>query len=261
MHTIPLNPHQPWRGVYSVWLRNAKVWRKLAVPSLLANVADPLMALVAFGFGLGSLLPSLDGRPYLHYLACGALAMSAMNAATFEALYSAFSRMHVQKTWDSIMNTPVALPEIVLGEWLWAATKSVMSTTIMMAVVALLGVGHWQFWCLAIPVLWLGALMFSAIGLCVNAKAPGYDFFMFYFTLAVTPMTFLSGAFFPRSQLPEWLGVIAQYLPLSVLVDAVRSLLSGDLAVTVKQSGILLIYTLIAIRVALRLSRARFSNQ
>jgi lipooligosaccharide transport system permease protein len=49
--------------------------------------------------------------------------MSAMNAASFEALYSAFSRMHVQKTWDGIMNAPVSLDDVVLAEMLWAATR------------------------------------------------------------------------------------------------------------------------------------------
>jgi lipooligosaccharide transport system permease protein len=205
-------------------------------------------------------LPQVQGRPYLHYLACGALSMSAMNSATFEALYSAFSRMHVQKTWDAIMNTPLQLGQIVMGEWIWAATKSVMSTSAMMCIVALLGVGQWSFWLAAIPVLWLGALMFSAIGLCVNAKAPGYDFFMFYFTLAITPMTFLSGAFFPRAQLPEWLATVAHVLPLSVLVDAVRAVFDGDWGLVVQRSVGLASYSVLALMLALFWTRKRFND-
>ena len=54
--------------------------------------------------------------PYILFLASGSICMSAMNAASFEALYSAFSRMHVQKTWDAILNAPVALDDVVLGE-------------------------------------------------------------------------------------------------------------------------------------------------
>ena len=148
----------------------------------------------AFGLGLGSMMPNVLGLPYLHFLAVGAVGISAMNAATFESLYSAFSRMHVQKTWEAIMNTPVQLHQVVLGEWAWAASKSALSTGAMMVVIALLGVGDWLFWIFSWPLLILGGLMFSALALCVNAKAPTYDFFMFYFTLIVTPMTFLSGA-------------------------------------------------------------------
>src|SRR5438046_298338 len=98
-------PRPSWR-FFPVWRRNLLVWRKLAIPSILGNITDPLIALVAFGYGLGSLLPQVQGLPYIVYLASGTLCMSTMNAATFEALYSAFSRMHVQRTWESLMNTP-----------------------------------------------------------------------------------------------------------------------------------------------------------
>ncbi|WP_370262811.1 ABC transporter permease [Limnobacter sp.] len=217
-----------WHAVLQVWRRNLMVWRKLAVASLLGNVVDPVMALMAFGLGLGSMLPSIQGQPYLNYLAVGALCISAMNAPTFESLYSAFSRMHTQKTWHAIMNSPVRLREIVVGECLWAMSKGMISTAAMMLVVALLGIGSFGFWVSAWLVLALVCLMFAAFGLCMNARAPSYDFFMFYFTLVVTPMTFLSGAFFPRSQLPSWLERVADHLPLSLAVDALRGMYMGS---------------------------------
>jgi lipooligosaccharide transport system permease protein len=91
------------------------VWRKLAIPSLVGNIAEPLMWLVAFGYGMGALVGQVTVQcasravkvPYILFLASGSICMSAMQAASFEALYSAFSRMHVQKTWDGIMNAPV----------------------------------------------------------------------------------------------------------------------------------------------------------
>jgi lipooligosaccharide transport system permease protein len=92
---------------WPVLLRNWLVWRKLAVPSMIGNVAEPLITLVAFGYGLGQLVGQVQGLPYIEFLASGSVVVSAALAATFEALYSAFSRMHVQKTWDSIMNAPV----------------------------------------------------------------------------------------------------------------------------------------------------------
>lgn len=248
------------RGVWSVWLRNALVWRKLAIPSLTGNVLDPLMGLLAFGFGVGGMLPAINGQPYLNYLVCGTLAMSAMHAATFEALYSAFSRMHVQRTWEAIMNTPVSLTEIVLGEWVWAASKSVMSSTAMLVVVACLGIGSPVVWLQVFFCLVVGALMFSALALCVNAKAPGYDFFMFYFTLCVTPMTFLSGAFFPRSQLPGPLQTIADGLPLSLLVDMVRAAFDGHLSSSMPQMLGVGIYLVLGIGFALRMTTRRFAK-
>ncbi len=247
-------------AVWSVWLRNALVWRKLAIPSLTGNVLDPLMGLLAFGFGVGGMLPAIDGQPYLNYLVCGTLAMSAMHAATFEALYSAFSRMHVQRTWEAIMNTPVRLPEIVLGEWVWAASKSVMSSTAMLLVVACLGIGSPWVWFQVFLCLVVGALMFAALALCVNARAPGYDFFMFYFTLCVTPMTFLSGAFFPRSQLPGALQTVADLLPLSLLVDMVRAAFNGAISNAWPQMLGVVAYLVAGIVTALRWSAQRFAR-
>lgn len=247
-------------AVYSVWLRNILVWRKLAAPSLVGNVLDPLMGLLAFGYGLGSLMPAVQGMPYINYLVCGTLAMSAMNSATFEAMYSAFSRMHVQRTWEAIMNTPVSLTEIVLGEWLWAASKSWMSSAAMLLVVAILGIGDPVAWLITAVCLMCGALMFSALALCINAKAPGYDFFMFYFTLCITPMTFLSGAFFPRGQLPDGLRHVADFLPLSLLVDVVRAAFAGHVFAAAWQCAGVVVYCAAAILLALHLSHLRFAK-
>ena len=112
-------PDLSWRW-WPVFLRNLRVWRKLAIPSLVGNIAEPLMWLVAFGYGMGALVGQVQVNdrsvPYILFLASGSICMSAMNAASFEALYSAFSRMHVQKTWDGIMNAPVTLDDVVLAE-------------------------------------------------------------------------------------------------------------------------------------------------
>lgn len=249
-----------WWSVWCIWRRNALVWQKLAIPSLLGNVLDPVMALMAFGLGLGAMIAGVNGEPYLNYLAVGAVSVSAMNAATFESLYSAFSRMHVQKTWDAILNTPVGLNEIVLGEWIWAASKSGLSVACMMTVIAILGVGSWPFWLIGWFVLFLAGLIFAGMGLCINAKAPGFDFFMFYFTLAVTPMTFLSGAFFPRDNLPAWLAMFAEYLPLSVVVDAMRLLYAGKWEGLPFQLGLMLIYAVFSTALAIHLTRKRFNR-
>lgn len=250
-----------WQAVYYVWLRNFNVWKKLAFASLLGNVVDPVMALIAFGLGLGSMVAGVDDQPYINFLAVGAVSIGAMNAATFEAMYSAFSRMHAQRTWEAIMNTPVRLHEVVLGEWIWAASKSVLSACCMMVVVAALGIGDFWFWALGLGVLVVAGLMFSGMALCVNAKAPGYDFFVFYFTLAVTPMTFLSGAFFPREHLPAWLASVSAWLPLSVVVDMLRALYAGAWSQLLPEGLLLVMYTLCAIALAVYWTQQRYSRQ
>jgi lipooligosaccharide transport system permease protein len=164
---------------------------------LISFYAAPRITLVAFGYGLGSMIGRVDGLPYVTYLASGSIAVSCTLAATFEALYSAFSRMHVQKTWESIMNAPIALDDIVFAEMLWAALKSLFSVAAIMAVI------------------W--------------ALARGYDFFTYYFTLVLTPMTFLSGVYFPITQMPDWLQAVARVLPLTAAVEIVRPLIIGEM--------------------------------
>jgi len=212
-----------------VWRRNLLVWRKLAVPSLLGNLADPLIYVLGLGYGLGSMLPQVGGVPYIAFLAAGMVCSSTMNSATFEAMYSAFSRMHVQRTWDAIMNAPIDLDDVVLAELVWAASKSVLSGAAILAVVWLLGLTHslLSLWVLALVP--LVGLAFGALALVVTAMARSYDFFMYYFTLVITPMSLLCGVFFPIDRLPAPFQAVAAFLPLTHAVAIARPLLLGEI--------------------------------
>ena len=259
----------PWRApkldgsLRPVFMRNFLVWRKLAIPSLVGNIAEPLIWLVAFGYGMGALVGSVNFNgtavPYLLFLASGSICMSAMNAASFEALYSAFSRMHMQKTWDGIMNAPVRLDDVVMAEMLWAAYKALFTVTAILGVMLVLGISHSWKLLLAWPVLWLVGVTFSCIALIFNAMAKGYDFFTYYFTLFLTPMMFLSGIYFPRTQLPGWLQTLTDYLPLTAAIELVRPLFLDQWPTHVASNLCLLIgVTVVAFWVALALTRQRF---
>jgi lipooligosaccharide transport system permease protein len=228
MHIPLYAAPRPSLRFWPVVRRNLLVWRKLAVPSVLGNIAEPLITLVAFGYGLGSLVGTVAGLPYIQFLASGSIAVSAAMAATFEALYSAFSRMHVQKTWDSILNAPIALDDIVFAEMLWAAMKSMFSVLAILVVIAVLGISRAPTMLLALPVLAFVGVTFASVALVFNALAKGYDFFTYYFTLVMTPMTFLSGVYFPLDQMPPWLQAVAQVLPLTAAVELVRPLIIGQ---------------------------------
>ncbi|RZJ11398.1 MAG: nodulation protein NodJ [Acidovorax sp.] len=270
---VPASP-SVWRAPHlsprwwPVFMRNLLVWRKLAIPSLVGNIAEPLMWLVAFGYGMGALVGQLNVAgaggtstqvPYILFLASGSICMSAMNAASFEALYSAFSRMHVQKTWDGIMNAPVSLDDVVLAEMLWAAFKAVFTVTAILCVMLALGISHSPKLLVAWPVLLFVGVMFSSIALIFNALAKGYDFFTYYFTLVLTPMMFLSGVFFPREQLPPVVRAISDWLPLTNAVELVRPLFMDQWPAHPWRHGLVLIVTtVVAFWVALALTRKRF---
>ena len=264
-------PHPPsvWRAPrlstrwWPVFLRNLLVWRKLAIPSLVGNIAEPLMWLVAFGYGMGALVGQLqvNGQPvpYILFLASGSICMSAMNAASFEALYSAFSRMHVQKTWDGIMNAPISLDDVVLAEMLWAAFKALFTVTAILGVMLALSISHSPKLLVAWPMLLFVGIMFSSIALIFNALAKGYDFFTYYFTLVLTPMMFLSGVFFPREQLPPIVRAISDWLPLTNAVELVRPLFMDEWPANPWRHGLVLVVTtVVAFWAALALTRKRF---
>ncbi len=248
---------------WPVFMRNLLVWRKLALPSLVANIAEPLMWLVAFGYGMGALVGEVslgeEKVPYILFLASGSICMSAMNAATFEALYSAFSRMHVQKTWDGILNAPMRLDDVLLAEMLWAAFKALFTITAILGVMMLLGITHSWKLLAAWPILLFVGITFSCIALIFNALAKGYDFFSYYFTLFLTPMMFLSGVFFPREQLPDIVRDISAWLPLTQAIALVRPLFLDQWpADAVLHLGVLAVYALVAWKIALHLTKKRF---
>ena len=254
---------------WPVFLRNLLVWRKLAIPSLVGNIAEPLMWLVAFGYGMGALVGPITMTtpagtqtvPYILFLASGSICMSAMQAASFEALYSAFSRMHVQKTWDGIMNAPVSLDNIVFAEMLWAAFKALFTITAILGVMLALGICHSPKLLLAWPILLGVGITFSCMALVFNAMARGYDFFTYYFTLFLTPTMFLSGVFFPLTQLPPLLRVVAEALPLTNAVALVRPLFLDQWpADALRHAVVLCGYSGVSFWVALALTRKRFGQ-
>jgi len=211
----------------AVWSRNLLVWRKLALPALVGNFGDPLLYLLGIGYGLGAFVGDVAGMPYLTFFASGLVCASAMNTATFESLYSAYTRMAVQRTWDSMLAAPLVVDDIVAGEALWAATKSVFHGAIILLVAVALGALTASGAIVALPLLFLVGLTFAAIALVVTTLAPGYDFFTYYFTLVITPMYLFSGVFFPIDTLPPALGWVAAALPLHHAIALLRPILVG----------------------------------
>lgn len=211
-----------------VWRRNLRVWRKLSGPALIGNFGEPLLYLLALGYGLGGFVGEVKGLPYIVFLASGILCASAMNTATFEGLYSAYTRMAVQNTWGGMLAAPLDIDDIVLGEVVWTATKSLISAIPILIVAAILGAvqGWGALWVL--PVVFVTGLCFGAMALVVTALAKSYDFFIYYFTLVITPLFLVSGVFFPLEGVPQAVQIGAQLLPLSHAVEIVRPLMTGQ---------------------------------
>ena len=241
-----------------IWRRHFLVWRKLTIPSILGNLADPLLYMLGFGYGLGALLPPMQGISYIAFIAAGTVCSSTMMTATFESMYSSFSRMHVQRTWDAILNAPLDLDDVVVAEVVWAASKATLSGIAVLTVATLLGLTQSWLALWVVPLALLVGLCFASLGLVITALSPSYDFFMYYFTLAITPMMLLCGVFFPLEQLPAPLQMAASALPLTHAVAVARPLMNAAIPSALwLHLAVLVLYGMAGFYLALVLTRRR----
>lgn len=245
-------------GALAVWRRNILVWRKLLIPAVLMNFGEPALYLLGLGFGLGHFVGEMAGMPYLAFLASGIIASSAMTTASFEGMYSVFTRMVPQKTYEAILATPLEVDDILAGEMLWCGTKSLFSGTAILVVAGALGVvSGWQaLWVL--PVVFLIGLCFTGPALIMTALAGNYDFFNYYFVLVITPMFILCGVFYPMETLPAAVQGAVNLLPLTHAVRLTRALVAGaQLEQPLLSVGVLLAYALASYYIAVVLIRRK----
>lgn len=221
------------------WQSRAVVLRHLRVhlrnwhTAMLPPLCEPLVMLLAFGVGLGQQISSLRwaGAPidYLPYLAPGILAYTAFMTAFFQSLWSAYMRMHFQKSWEGQLTTQVRLEHVIWGELLWAATLATSYAAAVIGVLLAFGAAgaihlHWAWLPLTLPVLFLAALAFSSVGLLFTATLPSIDHMGLPFFLVILPIGFASSTYFPLPPVP-WLEAAVQLNPLHQLAEGLRWLL------------------------------------
>ncbi|MEE8625483.1 MAG: ABC transporter permease [Acidiferrobacterales bacterium] len=246
------------RRSVSVWRRNILVWRKLMGPSLMLNFGEPLVYLLGLGYGLGLFIGKMAGVDYLTFLASGIIASSAMTTATFEGMYSVYTRMVPQRTYDAMLATPTEVDDILAGEMFWCATKSLINGIAILAVAAILGAVADMRAVLVLPVVFLIGLCFAGPAMVMTSISKGYDFFAYYFTLVITPMFIVCGVFYPTNVLPEFVQRFVQVLPLTHAVALTRPLIIGQpLTDVALHISVLLAYAVIGYYIAVILTRRR----
>ena len=241
-----------------MWQRNRDVFVRLWWSLAPAFMIEPILLLLAIGLGFGSYIGVIQGQDYINYIVPGILASYAMTTATFEATYGAYFRMEYRRTYDAIMATPLNIEDIVTGEILWGATRSVITAAIILVVALFFGLLQ-SWWAILIPVAaGLVGFMFSCLAIIFVSVASSVYSFNYYFTLFIAPMTFFSGAFFPLDNLPSAVGNISPFLPLTHSVKLMRALVSGDFtAATLGSLAIVIIATVILFLIAAMVMRRR----
>ena len=254
--------HLTWR-LLRVWRRDWLVTRRSWHISFLTPLLEPILYVTSLGFGFRILIPEVryEGLTltYVVFMAPAIIATNMMYTAFFENTFSSFVRMYYQKTYDAIMATPLSVNEIIAGEIMWGATKSLMAAGIMTGVLSLFGLVHYPTGLGLLPLAFLGGLLFGAIGMIFTGIVKHIDMFNLPIFLFITPMYLFSGTFFPLENLPGWAQVVAWFLPLSHLVTLARNLCLGTVtwANVLFSGGYLVVATALALPVALKVMRRR----
>ena len=217
-----------FRRGWRVWQRNFDAFVRGWKVEVGGIAIEPFIVLVSIGFGLGAYVQDIDGLRYAEFVAPGLLASYAMFHATFDSTYGAYLRMETHHVYEAILFTPLEPEDIVLGEVIWSASRSVLTGTAVLAAAAVFGLVGSPLAPLAILVAFLTGMAFAAIAMILTATVTTIGAMNNFFTLVVTPMFFFSGVFFPLDRLPEGLQMFAWALPLTPAVALTRGLLTGE---------------------------------
>lgn len=218
-----------WPYAISVWKRNFALYRRSWKLNLLPNFFEPVLYLVSIGIGVGAYIDEMGGMSYAAFLAPGLVAVAAMNGASFEVTYNAYVRMNFEKTYESMLTTPIQPDDVLAGEILWAMTRASIYGGAFLLVVALMGLAPSWGAVFALPLVPLSGLLFAALGIAFSLRIPNIDLFSFYFTLFLTPLFLFSDVFFPLQERLSgvWLQ-LAEVLPLLHPVRLMRSAFAGE---------------------------------
>ena len=246
------------RRAFCIWLRNSRVWRKHLPATLIGNLGEPFLFLLALGYGLGREIPTIAGLSYLQFIAPGLAASAVMYSSAFETTYGSFTRLSNQGTYEAILMTPLSVEELAFGEILWAASKGMLSGMIMLAALPLFGVTPSPWTIALLPVLFLEGIFFAALGLIMTALATTYEFFNYFISLLLTPLFLFSGIFFSLGSMAPATAAALHFLPLTPVVAVARMLCYGKLEGTLMlYSGYIAILAILSVLIATRLLRRR----
>jgi lipooligosaccharide transport system permease protein len=226
-----------------VWQRNRDVYYNVWKSEVIWPFIEPFLTILALGVGLADFVQIEGFDEYIQYFGPGLIAVFPMWQATSECSWGSFVRLDTQGTFDAAISTPVSVDEVTTGEILWAATRSLMSVLYVMAMVAVFG-GLTSFWALAIiPFAALPGVMFAAIALAFTAVARSVSSLNYFFATYVTPQFWLAGVFFPLSEMPKWVEVMAWFTPAYHVVRIYRGIAMEhlELSYLVDLSWILLV--------------------
>jgi ABC-2 type transport system permease protein len=212
------------RAIYVLWIRQLKRFSRSKAQTL-GSLGQPVLFLVALGFGFGPIFKRAGGGNYIDFLAPGIIAQGILFTAVFSG---------IQMIWDrqfgflkETLVAPVSRFEIMLGRTLGGATIALMQGVVIFFLSLLLGFRpySWSMVPSAFMVMALIALLFTALGTAIASTMDDFHGFQLIMNFLIMPLFFLSGALFPINGLPPFIEVISHLNPLTYGVDALRGTL------------------------------------
>jgi lipooligosaccharide transport system permease protein len=201
---------------------------------IVSGFFEPLFYLLSIGFGLGALVGDIPGPggepiPYQLFVAPALLASAAMNGAISESTFNFFFKLNYNKTFTSILSTPLSPGDVAVGELAWALIRGGLYAIGFMVVMVVLGlvVSPWVIF--AVPAALLVGFAFGAVGMAATSFMRTWQDFDLI-QLVVLPMFLFSATFYPLDTYPPALQVIVQLTPLYQGVDLIRSLTVGAIS-------------------------------
>jgi lipooligosaccharide transport system permease protein len=187
-----------------------------------SSTVQPTIYLIAFGFGFGSLVTTVDGYDYVEFVATGTVATGVLFASVFPAMFGTFVKYQFQRTYDAILAAPVDTEELVTAETLWIATRAGVYGSVPLLVGMVFGLDpSWGM--LTVPFIgFLAGFGWGACGIMIAGIVKSIDGFSYVSSAILTPLFLVAGTFFPLTELPEWAQVLGQFNPLYHCVQLVR---------------------------------------
>ncbi|MBI2781672.1 MAG: ABC transporter permease [Chloroflexi bacterium] len=198
---------------------------------LLSGFFEPFFYLLSIGFGLGRLVGDVAGPggqtiPYALFVAPALLAASAMNGAVVESTFNFFFKLNYDKTFASILTTPMSPADISLGELAWALMRGAIYTVGFLGVMVVFGLVRSPLILLTVPGALLIGFAFATVGMAATSFMRTWQDFDLI-QLVILPLFLFSGTFFPIDAMPEGVRLLIQLTPLYHGVDLLRTLSVG----------------------------------
>lgn len=251
--------HVELTAITAVMSRDVAVFRHSWVSTTFSAIVEPIIFLLAFGFGIGHLINRVEGVDYIPFVGTGVVASTIVAGSAFPGMFSTFVKSRFQKVYDALLATPVNVNELVTAEVLWIAIRAGVYSLAPVGVAMAFGLT--PVWGIALvpAIAFVAGFGLAAFGVAVSSFMKSINNFSYVVSGLVIPLLLLAGTFFPINDLPEGAFLAAQFNPLYHVVQLVRhvGLFGIEPAADLVHAGVLVFFALLMWRIAIWRMRPR----